>query len=219
VSHAEGGPGAARPSARPPTRAMESSIRPVTLGDIVGLERYETIRDGFRRRIIELKRARRLSVGPEVTFVFENHDTVYFQIQEMLRAERIRDLDAIRNELDVYNALLPQPGELSATMLIEITQETQVAERLLSFSGIDEAVFLRVGSIAPIQAQFEAGRSREDKLSAVQYVRFALPPEARRTFADASVPVHVAIDHPNYRHAAAVEGAVRASLCGDLPVP
>lgn len=128
---------------------MESSIRPVTLGDIVGLERYETIRDGFRRRIIELKRARRVSVGPEVTFVFENHDTVYFQIQEMLRAERIRDLDAIRNELDVYNALLPQPGELSATMLIEITQETQVAERLLSFSGIDEAVFLRVGSTAP----------------------------------------------------------------------
>ena len=198
---------------------MESSIRPVTLGDIVGLERYETIRDGFRRRIIELKRARRLSVGPEVTFVFENHDTVYFQIQEMLRAERIRDLDAIRNELDVYNALLPQPGELSATMLIEITQETQIAERLLSFSGIDEVVFLRVESIAPIQAQFEAGRSREDKLSAVQYVRFALPPEARRAFADASVPVHLAIDHPNYRHAAAVEGAVRASLCGDLPVP
>jgi hypothetical protein len=104
-------------------------------------------------------------------------------------------------------------------MLIEITQEIQVAERLLSFSGVDEAVFLRVESIAPIQAQFEAGRSREDKLSAVQYVRFALPPEARRAFADASVPAHLAIDHPNYRHAAAVEGAVRASLCGDLPVP
>ena len=119
---------------------MESSIRPVTLDDVVGLERYEAVRDEVRRRIIELKRARRLSVGPEITFVFENHDTVYFQIQEMLRAERITDLDAVREELAVYNALLPEPGELSATMLIEITQPENIAERLLAFLGIDEAV-------------------------------------------------------------------------------
>jgi hypothetical protein len=195
---------------------MESSIRPVTLGDIVGPERYETIRDEFRRRIIELKRARRLAVGPEVTFVFENHDTVFFQIQEMLRAERIRDLDAIRSELDVYNALLPQPGELSATMLIEITEQTQIAERLLGFLGIDEAVFLQIGPAHRIRAEFEAGRSREDKLSAVQYVRFALPSEARRAFADPAVIIRLAIDHPTYRHATAVEGPVRASLCEDL---
>jgi hypothetical protein len=92
---------------------MHSSIRPVSLDDVVGLERYEVVRNEIRRRIIELKRSRRLSVGPDVTFVFENHDTVYFQIQEMLRAERITDLDAVRAELEVYNALLPQPGELS----------------------------------------------------------------------------------------------------------
>src|SRR6478735_3468120 len=125
---------------------METSIRPVTLDDIVGLDRYEAIRDSGRQQIIAHKRARRVPVGPEVTFVFENHATVYFQIQEMLRAERISDLDAVREELAVYNALLPRPGELSATMLIEITEQAQIAERLLSFLGIDEAVRLEIGT-------------------------------------------------------------------------
>jgi hypothetical protein len=195
---------------------MESSIRPVTLDDVVGLDRYEAIRDTVRRRVIDLKRARRVSVGPEVTFVFENHDTIYFQIQEMLRAERITDLDAVREELAVYNALLPRPGELSATMLIEITDSERVADRLLSFIGIDEAVWLHVGESQRVGADFEPGRSREDKLSAVQYVRFAVPPPARRAFLDPSVAVRLAIDHPNYRAAAAVEGGVRASLGEDL---
>src|SRR5262245_4561062 len=163
---------------------MQSSIRPVTLDDVVGLERYEAVRDEVRRRIIELKRARRLSVGPDVTFVFENHDTVYFQIQEMLRAERITDLDAVRAALAVYNGPPPQQGELSATMLIEITEPEHIAERLLGFLGIDESVWLQVGSPPRIPAVFEPGRSKEDKLSAVQYLRFVLPPAARRAFLD-----------------------------------
>ena len=194
---------------------MESSIRPVTLADVVGPQRYEEVRDAVRRRIIELKRARRVSVGPEVTFVFENHDTVYFQIQEMLRAERITDLDAVREELAVYNGLLPSPGELSATMLIEITEQERIAERLLAFLGIDRAVRLYVGPEA-VPAAFEPGHSKEDKLSAVQYVRFALPPTARRAFLDSNLPVRLAIEHANYRAETAVEGAIRASLCEDL---
>jgi hypothetical protein len=195
--------------------AMNSSIRPVTLDDVVGLERYEVVRDEVRRRIIELKRARRLSVGPDVTFVFENHDTVYFQIQEMLRAERITDLD-VRAELQVYNALLPQPGELSATMLIEITEPEHVAERLLSLLGIDEAVWLQVGSLPRIAAQFEPGRSKEDKLSAVQYLRFLLPADARAVFLDPALPVNLVIDHPRYQAQSAVAGSTRASLSDDL---
>jgi hypothetical protein len=195
---------------------MESSIRPVTLDDVVGLDRYEARRHEIRRRIIELKRARRVSVGPEVTFVFENHDTVYFQIQEMLRAERITDLDAVREELAVYNALLPLPGELSATMLIEITEQHHIADRLLAFVGIDEAVWLQVGTDHRIAAAFEPGRSREDKLSAVQYLRFVLPPAARRAFLDAAVPVQLMIDHRNYRAQRPIEGSTRASLSADL---
>ncbi|MFN8641408.1 MAG: DUF3501 family protein [Candidatus Binatia bacterium] len=194
---------------------MSAAVRPVTLDDVVGLERYEAVRDEVRRRIIALKKARRVSVGPELTFVFENHDTVYFQIQEMLRAERITDLDAVRAELAVYNALLPAPGELSATLLIEITDETDVAGRLLAFLGIDEHVALLVGDHR-VPAVFEPGRSREDKLSAVQYVRFPLPAAARAAFADPAVAVQLVADHPNYRHAAAIAREVRASLAADL---
>lgn len=197
---------------------METSIRPVTLDDIVGLERYEAIRDSVRQQIIAHKRARRVPVGPEITFVFENHATVYFQIQEMLRAERISDLDAVREELAVYNALLPKPGELSATMLIEITEQTRIAERLLSFLGIDEAVRLDIGPDR-IAGEFEAGRSKEDKLSAVQYVRFAIPSTARRAFADPAVPARLVVDHPRYRFATALDGAVRDSLSADLRGP
>ena len=194
---------------------MHPSIRPVTLDDVVGLERYEAIRDDVRRRVIALKKARRVSVGPELTFVFENHETVYFQIQEMLRAERITDLDAVRAELAVYNALLPAPGELSATLLIEITDQSDVAERLLTFLGLDECVALMVGD-RRVAAEFEPGRSREDKLSAVQYVRFVLPPAARAAFADPSETVRLVVDHPNYRHETAITGEVRASLAADL---
>jgi hypothetical protein len=194
---------------------IDTSIRPVTLDDIVGLDRYEAIRDDVRREIIAHKRERRLAVGPEVTFVFENHATVYFQIQEMLRAERITDLDAVREELAVYNALLPLPGELSATMLIEITEQAQIEKRLLGFLGIDEAVWLEIGGDR-VLAEFEAGRSKADKLSAVQYVRFAVPERARRAFAAAAVPARLRIDHPNYRAAADITGALRASLCEDL---
>lgn len=195
---------------------MHPSIRPVTLDDVVGPERYETIRDELRRRVIALKKARRVSVGPELTLVFENHETIRFQIQEMVRAERITDLDAVRAELAVYNALLPNPGELSATLLIEITDPgADVAARLLGFLGLDEHVALMVGD-RRVRAEFEAGRSREDKLSAVQYVRFALPAPARAAFADPAQPVRLVVDHPRYRHEATIAGEVRASLATDL---
>jgi hypothetical protein len=195
--------------------AIETGIRPVTLDDVIGLDRYESIRDQLRRRIIDLKRHRRVAVGEEVTFVFENHATVLFQIQEMLRAEQIRDLDAVRFELEVYNALLPRPGELSATMLIEITRQVDVPERLQELIGIDEAVRLEVGG-RRVPAVFEAGRSREDKLSAVQYVRFALPAAARAEFRGGKAATALVIDHPNYQAAANIEGPVRESLGADL---
>lgn len=187
----------------------------VTLDEIVGLERYEEIRPEFRRRIIEMKKTRRVPVGDRVTFVFENHDTMLFQVQEMLRAENISDIEGIREELEVYNALVPEAGELSTTMLIEITDSDEIRESLLSLMGIDEAVSLHIGSRV-IPGEFEAGRSKEDKLSAVQYVRFHLPDEARAAFAAGAEPVRLAIDHPNYRHETPIEGAVRESLARDL---
>lgn len=192
------------------------SIEPLTLQDVLGLERYERERDEIRRRTIELKRNRRVEVGGQVTLVFENRDTVFFQVQEMLRAERVTDLDAIRAELDVYNASLPKPGELSATLFIEITEEEQIRPRLLELIGIDESVRLEVGDRFLVRGEFEPGRSREDKLSAVQYVRFALPAGARAAFLDPSVGVRIVIDHPNYKASASIEGGVRQSLSEDL---
>jgi len=194
---------------------VPSTIRPVTLDELLGIERYEQVRDELRRRTIALKRNRRLAVGDIVTLVFENHDTMFFQIQEMLRAERISDLDAVRHELHVYNALLPQPGQLAATMLIEITDQSDVESRLNALIGIDEAVRLEVGSHV-VPAEFEPGRSREDRLSAVQYVRFSLPAPAREAFRDPAVAAFVVIDHPNYRTRVELAGGIRESLIEDV---
>src|SRR6476646_9799064 len=146
----------------------------VTLTDIVGNDDDEKMRDQFGQRVIELKRHRRVSVGDKVTWVFENRDTVIFQIQEMMRAEKISDLDKIWEEIEVYNELIPAPGELSATLFLEIENQTHLRDDLLKFLGIDEAVFLKVASHS-IHARFEEGHSKEDKISAVQYVKFPLP--------------------------------------------
>ena len=190
-------------------------MRKVVLEDLAGPSRYGEMRDEFRRRIIALKRDRRVAVGDRVTLVFENFDTILFQTQEMLHAERITDLDRVREELEVYNELLPGENELSATMLIEITEQPDVAAELHRLIGIDEHLSLRVGEVS-IAACFEPGRSTDEKLSAVQYVRFPLGPATARTFAAGDVPVEIRIDHPNYEARATLSPGQRASLAGDL---
>jgi hypothetical protein len=194
-------------------------MRKVSLDEIQGLERYEQSREQFRRRIIDLKKHRRVGVGDRVTLVFENHDTMLFQIQEMLRAERITDLDKVREEIGVYNVLVPDAGELSATLLIEITESDRIREDLLGLLGIDEALRLEIGDRFVIRGEFEPGHSKEDKLSAVQYVRFAFGDAARAAFVGGVEPVRLVIDHPNYRHAATISDDVRASLAEDLATP
>jgi hypothetical protein len=191
-------------------------VRPVTLDDIVGLERYESMRDEFRRRTIEIKKHRRVSVGDRITLVFENHQTVLFQVQEMIRAEHIADLDRVREEIAVYNELIPGPGELSATLLIELEDSSRVREELPKFYGLDRATWLELDGVR-INGVFEGGRAREDKVSAVQYVRFPLGDKAP-LFASAK-EVRLVIDHPNYRAAEALSAEVRRSLVEDLREP
>lgn len=190
-------------------------MRKVSLEDIAGPSRYGEMRDEFRQRIIALKRHRRVSVGDLVTLVFENFDTVLFQTQEMLHVERITDLDRVREELAVYNELLPGQDELSATLLIEITEQAAVAERLRRLIGIDEHVCLRVGGAA-FRAHFEPGRSTAEKLSAVQYVRFRLSPEAVADFVSGGVEIELTIDHPDYQASTTLDAHQRASLAADL---
>ena len=189
-------------------------MKKVVLDDILGFSTYEKVRPEFRQEIIEKKKSRRVAVGDRVSLVFENRDTVIFQIQEMLRAERITDLDKIREEISVYNELIPNPGELSATMFLEIEDQTHLREELLKFLGIDEAVTLNVGGQS-IRGRFEEGRSKEDKISAVQYARFQLTEAARQAFI-AGARAELVIDHANYRASAVLSADQQKSLAADL---
>jgi hypothetical protein len=190
-------------------------MRPIGLEDILGRERYGAERDAIRRRIIAHKRARRVAVGDRLSFLFEDQATIWYQTQEMLWIEHITDLDAIRQELAVYNELLPGPETLSATLLIEIEDQSRLKEELNRLIGIDEHVTLEVGGDLGVAAAFEAGRQTAEKLSAVQYVRFPLAAEARRRIADGA-RLALAVAHPSYRARAPLPEAVRASLAADL---
>ena len=185
--------------------------------EILNLVEYEKVRDARRRRIVELKKARRIAVGRYLTFVFENRDTVWFQIQEMVRVERIVDDAKIAEEVEVYNALLPQPGELSATLMIEIEDAAQIKPVLDKLLGIDTRGYVKmtVGSRV-IVGDFEAGHSDEErgKLSAVHFVRFALPPEARANFATSEVAL--VVEHPNERARTVLSDEAKRSLLDDL---
>jgi hypothetical protein len=189
-------------------------MKPISLDDIRGIAAYEKVRAEFRQKIIDIKKKRRISVGDQVSLVFENRDTVIFQIQEMMRAERITDLDKIREEIESYNGMIPAPGELSATLFLEIEDQSHLREDLLKFLGIDEAVFLKIGP-RKIHARFEEGRSKEDKISAVQYVKFPFTAEDCEAFAG-SAEAALCIEHANYKAHVRLEGESRKALLADL---
>jgi hypothetical protein len=195
------------------------AMQKIRFSEVKNLVEYERVRDAMRARIIELKRRRRVAVGDHLTFLFENRDTVLFQIQEMVRTERVVDDARVQDEIDVYNALVPDPGELSATLFIEIpdlihmTQE-QVRRAVNRFQGLDrEGVWLVVGG-RRIPARFEEGHSSEEKMAAVHYLRFALPPEVRLALAAGTV--RIVVDHPGCRGEAVLTPDVRSELLKDL---
>jgi hypothetical protein len=191
-------------------------MRKITREDVRDIAEYEKIRDPFRRAIIELKKRRRVSVGDIVTLVFENRETVLFQIQEMMRAERIVHEEKIQQEIEIYNELIPEDDELSATLLIEIDDLDRLRQVLPKLIGIEQQVWLRIGDRYAIRARYEPGRSREDRTSTVHYVRFRLSPEEIRAFKDESQPAVLAITHENYRAEAVIPPEVRRSLSEDL---
>jgi hypothetical protein len=195
--------------------------RKLTLDDIVDLRAYERERDEFRAHIVALKKRRRVSVGPFVSFVFENRDTVRFQVQEMARAERIGTDAGIQAELDAYNPLIPEPGTLSATMFIELTAKDDLTTWLPKLVGIERAAGIQLGDgpDAPIvRATPEAGHAqrltRETTTASVHYVTFELGDEhAARA---SRPPVVLRIDHENYAHRAELGQEVLTELGTDL---
>lgn len=188
----------------------------IALADIKPLGEYEAVRDAVRAGIIDLKRRRRVPLGDKISLLFENRDTVLFQIQEMVRAERITSTQAIQDEIDVYGESLPGANELSATMLIEITEQEKIRPELDRLIGVNERVSLRIGVRHHIAGVFEPGWSREDRISAVQYVKFPLSPEQAAAFQSGHDAVLLEVDHPNYQASTQIEEPVREALSRDL---
>jgi hypothetical protein len=196
---------------------QEKAMKRVRRDEVLGLADYETLREQFRGRVIQEKRARRVLVGDKVSAVFENHDTVLLQIQEMLRTERISREAAIQHEIDTYNAHIPGKDELFATVMIEIPNPEEREVFLAKARGFQQHVALVVdGERAP--AQWEKSRELEDRASAVNYLRFSLSPAAaghlRTKRKDARV--QLSIDHPLYAADATLSAATLASLAEDL---
>lgn len=196
------------------------SARKLTLDDIAEPRAYEREREDFRRRIIELKKLRRVSVGPIITLMFENRDTIRFQIQEMARAENIITDEGIQHELETYNPLIADPGELSATLFIELTSREELKEWLPKLVGIERAVELRLGEagdeVVPSvpEEHHEAQLTREGVTPSVHYVRFELTPHQVRRFA--GEPVILAVNHPAYQHGAGLADETKESLLAEL---
>jgi len=191
----------------------------LTLDDISDLRAYERERDEFRRHVIELKRRRRVSVGPFVTFVFENRDTIRFQIQEMARVEKLITDEAIETELATYNPLIPDAGHLSATMFLELTTEPELREWLPKLVGIEGEVELRIGGgedvVRCVVDEAHRGHlTREETTASVHYVRFDVG--AERADEVEQGPVVLAITHPGYQHETVLDDATRAELAADL---
>lgn len=193
-------------------------------GDLMSLETYAVERAAFRARVMEHKRPRRLAVGPHATLYFEDRLTMQYQVQEILRTERIFEPDAIAEELEAYNPLIPDGANWKATFMLEYADEDERREALARLVGIEERVWVRIGGAdgEPVYAiaDEDLERSTGEKTSSVHFLRFELPPAlAREVARDAggALSISFGIDHPEYEHRVEpVPEATRASLAADL---
>jgi hypothetical protein len=188
-------------------------MNPIEISEIKNIADYELERTALRPKIIELKDRRRIRVGAHLTFLFENRDTVRYQIQEMMRIERIVEAAAIRHEVDTYNELIPFRGELSATLLIEYDSAEERNAALHDLRGLEEHVWIAVAELEPARARFDTRQISNDRLSAVQYVKFPLTPEQRAGWRRG---VRLVIDHPKYQAEAVLSDQQLSELAGDF---
>jgi hypothetical protein len=187
-------------------------------GDLMSLEQYARERDQFRPRVIEHKRTRTIACGPNATWCFEDRLTVQYQVQEMLRIERIFEPEGIADELGAYNPLIPDGSNWKATLLIEFPDEAQRRVELARLKGIEDRCWVRVAAHDRVLAIADEDLEREndEKTSSVHFLRFELTPEMVAAV-KAGADVSLGIDHDNYRHAVdPVSRAGRDSLAADL---
>ncbi|MEK6550187.1 MAG: DUF3501 family protein [Pseudomonadota bacterium] len=186
--------------------------------DLLTLEQYAKARNDFRARVMAHKKDRQVAVGPSATLYFEDRVTMQYQIQEMLRAERIFEEQGIQDELDVYNPMIPDGGNWKATFMIEIPEVEARRKALAQMKGIEQKVWVQVADFARVYAVADEDmeRDNEEKTSSVHFLRFELgAPMTSAIKQGASIAM--GIDHPAYRHQIdAVDDGVRNSLANDL---
>ena len=184
---------------------------------LLSLEAYARQRDDFRARVMEHKKRRTVHLGEHVTLLFEDELTIRYQVQEMLRIERIFEEEGIRGELEAYNPLVPDGSNWKATMLIEYPDADERRRMLAKLKGVERATWVQVEGCArvPAIADEDLERENEEKTSSVHFLRFEIDAQSRRRLREGA-RVLVGIEHPQYRAAVELGPEVRAALAADL---
>ena len=175
--------------------------------EILPLEEYEARRDAIRARVLEEKRVRRVHLGAALTFLFENADTLRYQVQEMVRAERLRRPEEIRHEVETYGEVLGGPGELGCTLLIELADARERDEKLRAWMGLPDRLYVRLADGRKVRPAYDRRQVGEDRLSSVQYLKFAV---------DGVAPVAVGCEQPGIAGEVELSQEQRAALAADL---
>jgi uncharacterized protein DUF3501 len=190
---------------------------PITRENLLSLEAYARERNAFRARVMEHKKRRTVPLGEHVTLLFEDELTIRYQVQEMLRIERIFEEQGIRGELEAYNPLVPDGTNWKATMLIEYTDPEERKRALALLKGIERGVWVQVQGHARVHAIADEDLDREtqEKTSSVHFLRFEFDAAMRAALARGA-SVRIGVEHPHYRASTELVPEVRAALCADL---
>jgi Protein of unknown function (DUF3501) len=193
-----------------------SIVKPITSQEILPLTTYDRLRPLLRPLFIAEKNRRRLAVGPHLTLLFENRQTIWYQIQEILRTERIFEDAAVNDEVQTYNELMPRANELSATLLIEYAEPAERDAALARMTGLERHVWMNLDG-RRIGAKFDERQVAPDQISAVQFIAFPLGDSAAR-FGEiaAAGKVSIDVDHPQFSVHARIEAALGSALADDL---
>jgi hypothetical protein len=196
---------------------MSAREHRITRADIVATQVFAAERAEFRRRLIPVKKQRRVEVGPFATFHFENYDTMWLQVQEMLHIEKGGEAQ-IDGELEAYNPLIPQGRELIATLMLEIEDPVRRSALLLGLAGIEDCIAMEVAGlrVGATPTEYEDRTTSDGKTSSVHWVRFAFTSEQIAQFRSEEGRVVLEINHPNYGHMAILSPQTRAELAKDF---
>ena len=191
--------------------------RKLVIQDLFSLEDYSKIRESYRCEILAHKSSRSIVIGNNIRLLFEDRRTIQYQIQEMLRVEKIFEEQGIQDELDTYNPLIPDGSNWKATMLIEFPEQEKRQKALALMVGIEDLVWVKIGDAAKLFAiaDEDLDRSTSEKTSSVHFLRFELPSEQAKNL-DASMPIIFGIDHNNYQYQTNICATTKESIIKDL---